>query len=161
MRKTLNELDIKGTIVIGEGERDEAPMLYIGEEVGKTGGVYPVDIAVDPLEGTTLCARADKGALSVLAAGDKRTFLHAPDIYMDKIASGPQAARVINIMASVEENLKNVADALEKKIEDMRVIVLDRPRHEYLISKIRFLGARVILIRDGDISAALAPCFES
>ena len=159
MRGALNQLDIKGKIVIGEGERDEAPMLYIGEEVGVDGGV-PTDIAVDPLEGTTLCARGDRGSLSVLAAGEAGKFLHAPDVYMNKIAVGPKARDAIHIERSVEENCRNVADALSKNLSDLCVMVLDRPRHEKIIRNLRDLGSKVILIRDGDVSAAILTCIE-
>ncbi len=161
MRHALNQLDIQGVVVMGEGERDKAPMLYIGEEVGKTGGAYSVDIALDPLEGTRICARGDRGAMSVLAVGKRKSLLHAPDIYMEKIAVGPKARDAINIKASLEENARKVADALEKNIDQLQVVILDRPRHEEQISKLRFLGAKVILIRDGDVSAAIATCVES
>ena len=161
MRHALNELDIQGVVVIGEGERDEAPMLYIGEEVGRPRGKHPVDIALDPLEGTTICARGDRGSLSVMAVGGKNCFLHAPDVYMDKIAVGREARNAINIKKSLEENVRNVADALQKNVDELRVIILDRPRHEERIQKLRFLGCRVILIGDGDVAAALSTAIET
>jgi fructose-1,6-bisphosphatase II len=157
MRKTFNDLNISGRIVIGEGERDEAPMLYIGEKVGKGNGIE-LDIAVDPLECTNSVAYGRPNAISVLAAAPKGTMLHAPDIYMDKIAVGKCAKGVIDLDASVEDNLKAVADAKNEKVKDLMVVVLDRPRHEKLISDIRKAGARITLISDGDISGAIATC---
>lgn len=156
MRKTLNNIDIEGKIVIGEGERDEAPMLYIGEMVGKGNGLK-IDLAVDPLECTNSVAYGRPNAISVLAAALKGELLHAPDIYMDKIAVGPEAKGCINLDAPVKTNLKNIAEALKKEINDLTVIVLDRPRHEKLINEIREAGARIVLIPDGDISGAIAP----
>ncbi|MBI2609032.1 MAG: class II fructose-bisphosphatase [Deltaproteobacteria bacterium] len=160
MRGALNKLDIQGTVVIGEGERDEAPMLYIGEEVGRPGGRLKVDIALDPLEGTTVCTKANLGSMSVLASGDKDKFLHSPDVYMNKIAVGPKAKDAIDIRKSVRENVHNVADALEKDMREMTVVVLDRPRHEELISNLRELGVRVKLIGDIDVAATIETCLE-
>ena len=160
MRKALNGMRIKGTVVIGEGERDEAPMLYIGEEVGKGEGPE-MDIALDPLEGTTTTARGDNNALTVIAMADKGNFLNAPDTYMDKIAVGPEARGVIDITRSPTENLNAIAAAKKCHIADLTVIILDRPRHEDLISEVRRAGARIKLIHDGDVSAAIATCRPS
>jgi fructose-1,6-bisphosphatase II len=161
MRRTFNDLAIKGTIVIGEGERDEAPMLYIGEKVGSWRDHDPeVDIALDPLEGTTLCATGGPNALSVIAIAEKGNFLHAPDTYMKKIAVGPKARGSIDLKLSPTDNLRRVAKALDRQIEDLTVTVLNRPRHEGLIKEIRDSGARIKLIGDGDVSAAIATCFE-
>ncbi len=154
MRKEMESLDIDGTIVIGEGERDEAPMLFIGEKVGRSG--TPVDIAVDPLEGTNLCATGASNAIAVLAAAEKGGLLNAPDIYMDKIVVGPSSKGKVDLRAPVEENLKAIAQALDRDVNDLVVIVLDRPRHEKLISDIRKAGARIRLIGDGDLSAGIS-----
>src|SRR5260221_5501214 len=154
MRKEMESVDIAGTIVIGEGERDEAPMLFIGEKVG-TGGGTPVDIAVDPLEGTNLCATGASNAIAVLAASEKGGLLHAPDIYMEKLVVGPSSKGKVDIDAPVAGNLKAIAKALDREVHDLVVIVLDRPRHEKLISDIRKAGARIRLIRDGDLSAGI------
>jgi fructose-1,6-bisphosphatase class II len=154
MRKEMESVDIDGTIVIGEGERDEAPMLYVGEKVGKGG--YPVDIAVDPLEGTNLCATGAPNAIAVLAASEKGGLLHAPDIYMEKLVVGPSSKGKVDINAPVEDNLKVIAKALEREVHDLVVIVLDRPRHERLIADIRKAGARIRLIGDGDLSAGIS-----
>jgi len=159
MRKAFDTVYVKGTVVIGEGEMDEAPMLYIGEKVG-TGDDPEVDVAVDPLEGTKLVAKGLPNALSVLAVSSRGCLLHAPDMYMDKIAVGPKAAGVIHLDASVKENLKAVANALNRNVEDLTAIVLDRPRHEHIIEDIRKAGARVKLISDGDVSAAIATALE-
>jgi fructose-1,6-bisphosphatase class II len=153
MRKEMETLDIDGVIVIGEGERDEAPMLFIGERLGKGGD--PVDIAVDPLEGTNLCATGAPNAIAVLAASEKGGLLNAPDIYMEKLVVGPSSRGKVDINASVEQNLKAVASALDREIHDLVVIVLDRPRHERLIADIRKAGARIKLIGDGDLSAGI------
>ncbi len=155
MRTAFNTVYIDGVVVIGEGEIDQAPMLYIGEKVG--GGMPPqLDVAVDPLEGTNLVAKGLPNALSVLAVAPRNCLLHSPDIYMDKIAVGPRAKGLISLDASVEENVKQVAKALDKKVEDVVAIILDRPRHEHIIQELRRLGARVKLITDGDVSAAIA-----
>jgi fructose-1,6-bisphosphatase class II len=157
MRKAFDSVAIDGTVVIGEGERDEAPMLYIGEKVGKRSDLSTaIDIALDPLEGTDICARGGVGALSVIAVAEKGKFLHAPDTYMDKIAVGPQARGSIDIEAPALENIKAVAKALGKDVEDVTVIILDRPRHEKVIADVRKTGARIRLIGDGDVSAAIA-----
>ncbi len=161
MRKAFENLDIDGTIVIGEGERDEAPMLYIGEKVGKADSDSPkVDIALDPLEGTNICASGGVGALSVIAVAEHGNFLHAPDTYMDKIAVGPKAAGKISFDKTPEENITAVAEALDKKIEDVTVVILERDRHTELIAKIRKLGARILLIGDGDVSAGIAAALK-
>jgi fructose-1,6-bisphosphatase II len=155
MRTEMESVDIDGTIVIGEGERDEAPMLYIGEKVG-TGSGPAVDIAVDPLEGTNLCATGAPGAIAVLAAAEQGGLLHAPDIYMDKIVVGAPVRGHVDLDAPVEQNLRAIARCLERDVEDLVVIVLDRPRHEKLIADIRRAGARIRLIGDGDLSAGIA-----
>lgn len=156
MRKALNYLDIDGTIVIGEGERDEAPMLYIGEKVG-TGKGPQVDIALDPLEGTTICAKGRSNALSVIAISNKGGFLNAPDVYMDKIAVGPNLPKdLIDISASPEKNLKNLAKAKKCDVEDLMVVILERPRHEQLIAKVREAKAKIQLISDGDVAGIIA-----
>ncbi len=161
MRKAFDRVDISGRVVIGEGERDEAPMLFIGEEVGLASPEAPaVDIALDPLEGTTICAKGDVGAISVIAAAEKGNFLHAPDVYMDKVACGPKAFGAINIDASPEDNVARVSEALGKPISDITVVILDRSRHEELIQRVRKIGARIRLIGDGDVSAAMAACWE-
>lgn len=159
MRKAFDTVYIDGVVVIGEGEMDEAPMLYIGERVGAR--VEPrVDVAVDPLEGTSLVSKGLPNALSVLAVAPRNCMLHAPDIYMDKIAVGPRAAGCIDLDDSIENNLSRTAKALGKKIEDMVAIILDRPRHQHTIDELRRLGARVKLISDGDVSAAIATSFD-
>jgi fructose-1,6-bisphosphatase II len=159
MRRTLADLDIQGTVVIGEGERDEAPMLYIGEEVG-TGRGLEVDIALDPLECTNSVAYGRPNAMSVIALGARGHFLHAPDTYMEKIAVGPAAAKAIDLNRTAEENLEAVAAAKGYHLDDLTVVVLDRPRHEELMRRIRRTGARIHLIPDGDVSAALATSIE-
>ena len=159
MRQEMDSVPIDGTIVIGEGERDEAPMLYIGEKVGMAhgNGRYPqVDIAVDPLEGTNLCATGAPNALAVLAASESGGLLHAPDIYMEKLVVGPSARDVVDLDAPVRFNLRAIAQANSRRVEDLVVIVLDRPRHEKLIEEIRSTGARIRLIGDGDLSAGIA-----
>ena len=153
MRQEMESVDIDGTIVIGEGERDEAPMLFIGEKVGKGG--FAVDIAVDPLEGTNLCATGANNAIAVMAASEKGGLLNAPDIYMDKLVVGPSSRGLVDINAPVEQNLKAISGALDRKVQDLVVIVLDRPRHEKLIADIRKAGARIRLIGDGDLSAGI------
>ncbi len=160
MRRTMDSIPMHGTIVIGEGERDEAPMLYIGEKVGANfpdGTEVPeVDIAVDPLEGTNLCATGTPGAITVLAASEAGGLLHAPDCYMEKIIVGPACKYAIELDAPVGHNLKKIARALNRDVDDLVVIVLDRPRHEQLIADIRAAGARIKLIGDGDLSAGIA-----
>ena len=161
MRRAFDRVEIDGMVVIGEGERDEAPMLYIGEKVGKaTPGAPAVDIALDPLEGTTICAKGGVGALAVIAIAERGKFLHAPDTYMDKISCGPAAAGQIDIDASPTENIGRVAQALKKDVSDVTVVVLDRPRHEGIISEVREAGARIHLIGDGDVSGAIATCMQ-
>ncbi|RLG18587.1 class II fructose-bisphosphatase [Candidatus Micrarchaeota archaeon] len=159
MRARLNSIEFDGKIVIGEGERDEAPMLYIGERVGRGRG-SKFDIAVDPLEGTTITAKGLPNAISVLAAAPRGKLLHAPDTYMDKIAVGKGAAGAIDLDASVKDNIHAVADKLEKEVEDITVIILERERHKELIEKVRKVGARIMLIGDGDVSGAIAPSLE-
>jgi fructose-1,6-bisphosphatase class II len=160
MRREMDSVPIDGTIVIGEGERDEAPMLYIGEKVGMARGItgpFPqVDIAVDPLEGTNLCATGAPNALAVLAASEGGGLLHAPDIYMEKLVVGPSARDVVDLDAPVRFNLRAIAQANSRRVEDLVVIVLDRPRHTKLIDEIRATGARIRLIGDGDLSAGIA-----
>jgi fructose-1,6-bisphosphatase II / sedoheptulose-1,7-bisphosphatase len=161
MREALNSLSIDGTVVIGEGERDEAPMLYIGEKVGRGDGPK-IDIALDPLEGTTITAKGGGNALAVIAMADEGGFLNAPDVYMDKIAVGgglPEG--VVNIDATPIENLTNLAKAKDRKISDLVVCILDRPRHADLIKAVRDSGARVMLISDGDVSGVMATSNES
>ena len=155
MRNSLNKMSISGTVVIGEGERDEAPMLYIGEEVG-TGGLE-LDIALDPLEGTTICATANSNSLAVIAFAQKGNLLNAPDVYMDIFTIGPNLPNgIIDLDNSPKANLKNLAQAKKCDISDLTAIILERPRHEELIAKSREAGARVQLISDGDIAAAIA-----
>jgi fructose-1,6-bisphosphatase class II len=163
MRKCMDTVPIDGTIVIGEGERDEAPMLYIGERVGLAvkGGnrgidLPKVDIAVDPLEGTNLCATGEPNAIAVLAASEGGGLLHAPDLYMEKLVVGPSSKHAVSLDAPVADNLKAIARSLDRDVEDLVVIVLDRPRHEKLIADIRATGARIRLIGDGDLSAGIA-----
>ena len=155
MRRAFNGVSIDGTVVIGEGERDEAPMLYIGEKVGSGEGPE-VDIALDPLEGTTICANGAPNALSVIAIAERGQFLHAPDTYMDKIAVGPAGKGVVDLDKSPTENLKALAKAKGVRVEDLTAIILYRPRHEALIKEVRQTGARIRLISDGDVSAAIA-----
>ena len=155
MRRELESVDIDGTIVIGEGERDQAPMLYIGEKVGTHNG-STVDIAVDPLEGTNLCATGAPGAITVLAASEHGGLLHAPDIYMEKLVVPAPARGRVHLDAPVAENLRALADALDREVEDLVVVVLDRPRHAALIADIRAAGARIRLIGDGDLSAGIS-----
>jgi fructose-1,6-bisphosphatase class II len=161
MRKTMDQVEMDGTIVIGEGERDKAPMLYIGEKVGLAThapkSLFPsVDIAVDPLEGTNLCATGAPNAIAVLAVSERGGLLHAPDLYMEKIIVGPSCKGAVDLDAPVAENLKAVAKRLDRDVEDLVVIVLDRPRHEKLIADIRAAGARIRLIGDGDLSAGIS-----
>ena len=156
MRTTLNSLAIEGTVVIGEGERDEAPMLYIGEKVGMGGGPK-IDIALDPLEGTTITAKGLPNSLAVMAMAEHGGFLNAPDVYMDKIAVGgglPEG--IVDLDKSVAENLKDLAKAKQVDVNDLVVCILDRPRHSDLIAKVRAAGARIMLIGDGDVSGVIA-----
>jgi fructose-1,6-bisphosphatase class II len=164
MRKVMDSVPIDGTIVIGEGERDEAPMLYIGEKVGmahasgewRVSRFPEVDIAVDPLEGTNLCATGAPNAIAVLAASNRGGLLHAPDLYMEKLVVGPSSKNAVSLDAPVHENMKAIASCLGRRVEDLVIIVLDRPRHEKLIDDIRTTGARIRLIGDGDLSAGIA-----
>ena len=160
MRRTMDEIEFAGRIVIGEGERDEAPMLYIGEEVGRTdggrGSVPAIDIAVDPLEGTNLVAHGQAGAITVLAASEAGRLTHAPDTYMEKLCVGPIVAGKVDIRESPTENLGRIAEALGRKVNDITIVILERPRHNDLIAEVREAGARIKLIGDGDLSAAIS-----
>ena len=164
MRRTMEAIPMRGTIVIGEGERDQAPMLYIGEKVGAEfpdgTDVPEIDIAVDPLEGTNLCATGAAGAITVLAASERGGLLYAPDCYMEKIVVGPSCKNAIDLDAPVADNLENLAKRLKRDVEDLVVVVLDRPRHDQLIADIRKAGARIRLIGDGDLSAGIAAAVE-
>jgi fructose-1,6-bisphosphatase class II len=161
MRRELGALRMDGRIVIGEGERDQAPMLYIGEQLGAARGPDgergpQVDIAVDPLEGTNLCASGEPNAIAVLAASERGGLLHAPDLYMEKLIVGPAARDHVDLDAPVEDNLRAIARALAQRVEDLVISVLDRPRHAGLIQQIRATGARIRLISDGDLTAGIA-----
>ena len=160
MRRTMDEIEFAGRIVIGEGERDEAPMLYIGERVGRASGVGDdvpaIDIAVDPLEGTNLVAHGQAGAITVLAASESGGLVHAPDTYMDKLCVGPVVAGKVDIRESATENLGRIAEALRRRVSDITVVILERPRHDDLIAEVRASGARIKLIGDGDLSAAIS-----
>jgi fructose-1,6-bisphosphatase II len=161
MRKMFDTISIDGVVVIGEGEMDEAPMLYIGEQIGKaTPDSIKLDIAVDPLDGTNAVAKGISNAISVVAVAPRGCLLHAPDMYMDKIAVGPKAKGKVNLDMPIEEILKNLSVALNKNISDITVTMLDRPRHENLIKEIRRVGARIKLFQDGDVAAAIATCFD-
>lgn len=161
MRRMMQAIPMRGKIVIGEGERDKAPMLYIGEEVGHWQHTHVrVDIAVDPLEGTNLCAGGAPGSIAVLAASEEGGLLNAPDCYMKKVIVGPRSRGRVDLDAPVAENLKNIADSLDRDVEDVVVVVLKRPRHDDLISKIRAAGARTHLITDGDLAPAVSACIE-
>jgi len=164
MRRAFDGVHIRGTVVIGEGERDEAPMLFIGEQVGSgwhDGDKAPkVDIAVDPLEGTNLCATGANDSIAVIAVADDGKFLNAPDTYMDKIAVGPSGRGAIDITKSPTWNLSALAEAKRAKVGDLTAIILDRPRHQSLIEEVRKAGARIRLITDGDVAAAIATCKE-
>ncbi len=155
MRKAMDEVAFHGTVVIGEGERDEAPMLYIGEKVGRGDGPE-VHIAVDPLEGTNLVAKGRANAIAVMAVSEPGGLLHAPDTYMEKLAVGPPAKGKVDLDRPVKENLKIVADSLGRDVNDLTVVILDRPRHEKLINEVRDAGARIHLIEDGDVIAAIS-----
>jgi fructose-1,6-bisphosphatase II len=161
MRRTMDEIEMWGTIVIGEGERDKAPMLYIGEQVGRRDesdrrAAQEIDIAVDPLEGTNLVAHGQANAITVLAASESGGLVHAPDTYMEKLCVGPVAAGRVDIRLSPTENLQRIASALGRGVSDITVIILERPRHEELIAEVRSTGARIKLISDGDLSAAIS-----
>ena len=159
MRARLDSVPIDGRVVIGEGERDKAPMLYIGERVGRgangENGLPPIDIAVDPLEGTNLCATGAPRAIAVLAASERGGLLHAPDVYMEKLVVGAQSKRSVDLDAPVTHNLQQIARCLDREVSDLVVVVLDRKRHEQLIAEIRAAGARIRLITDGDLTAAI------
>jgi len=159
MRQAFDRVSVRGTVVIGEGERDEAPMLYIGEQVGPKDDTLPeVDIAVDPLEGTNLCAEGAPGALAVLAVAQRGGLLNAPDTYMEKIATGPLGHGVVSLKKSPTENVRALAEAKGCKVSEISVVVLERDRHEALIAELRGAGARVFLISDGDVAPAVATC---
>lgn len=155
MRKMFNSIDFDGRVVIGEGERDEAPMLYIGEKVGSGKGPR-LDLALDPLEGTTICAKGGSNSISVIAIAEDGNFLHAPDTYMEKIAVGPEAANAIDLSQTPTQNLKEIAKAKKTSVDNLTVVILDRPRHQDLIQEVRSAGARIWLIGDGDVSAAIS-----
>jgi fructose-1,6-bisphosphatase II len=163
MRRAFDSLPIRGTIVIGEGERDEAPMLFIGEQVGagwqlQGAPMDKIDIAVDPLEGTNLCATGSPGAIAVMAFADDGKFLNAPDTYMEKIAVGPAGRGVVDLAKSATWNLSALAEAKRAKVDELTAVILERPRHDALIAEVRKTGARIRLITDGDVSAAIATC---
>jgi fructose-1,6-bisphosphatase II len=161
MRRAFDSLYINGTVVIGEGERDEAPMLYIGEKVGRRNPEDPeVDIALDPLEGTNLCAYGRPGGISVVAMAAKGRLLNAPDTYMEKIAVGPRAKGAIDLRRSPTENLHSIAEKMKVYVSDLTVMILDRERHSDLIKEVRAAGARIRLIEDGDVAGGIATCFE-
>jgi fructose-1,6-bisphosphatase II len=160
MRRVFDNVDVRGEVVIGEGERDRAPMLYVGEKVGRgVEGDVEVEIAVDALEGSNLCATGAPNAISVIAIGEKGRLLRAPDGYMEKIAVGPAAKGAIDLRRSPTDNLERIADALGKYLEDLTVVILDRPRNDALVKEVRAAGARIKLIGDGDVSGALNTCF--
>jgi fructose-1,6-bisphosphatase II len=156
MRKAMDDADISGTIVIGEGERDEAPMLYIGEQVGNPDAAVSIDIAVDPLEGTNLVATGEPNATAVLAAAEPGGLMHAPDTYLEKLIVGPGVAGRVSITDPVATTLANIADALGRQVWDITVVILERPRHEGLIAEVRATGARIKLIGDGDLTAGIS-----
>jgi fructose-1,6-bisphosphatase II len=160
MRKAFSDLAIDGEVVIGEGQRDGGSMLHVGERVGRRGdGALEVEIAVDPLQGKALCARGGPNAISIVAMGEKGKLLRAPDVYMEKIAVGPGGRGALDLRRSPTENLRRIADALGRYIEDLTVVILDRPRHEGLVREVRATGARINLIGDGDVAGALNTCF--
>lgn len=157
MRRTFDDVDLAGTIVIGEGERDKAPMLYIGESVGRSMPGQPeIDIAVDPLEGTNLVAHGNANAITVIAASEKGGLLNAPDTYLEKLCVGPDVAGHVDIRMTPAENLAKIASILGRRVADLTVVILDRPRHATLIDDVRAAGARIKLISDGDLSAAIS-----
>jgi len=158
MRQAFDSVRISGTVVIGEGEIDEAPMLYIGEHVGAGGP--EVDIAVDPIEGTNLIAKGQNGAIAVMAIAEKGGLLHAPDMYMEKLCVGPRGAGAIDITKSLTENIKNVATKMERSVEEITLVMLDRERHQGLMKEAREVGARIMLISDGDVNPAMECCIE-
>ena len=158
MRQAFDSVRISGTVVIGEGEIDEAPMLYIGEHVGAGGP--EVDIAVDPIEGTNLIAKGQNGAIAVMAIAEKSGLLHAPDMYMEKLCVGPRGAGAIDITKSLTENIKNVAAKMERSVEEITLVMLDRERHQGLMKEAREVGARIMLISDGDVNPAMECCIE-
>ncbi|MEJ9281954.1 class II fructose-bisphosphatase [Ureibacillus thermosphaericus] len=160
MRALFDTIPMHGRVVIGEGEMDEAPMLYIGEELGLRNGGPEVDIAVDPLEGTNIVAKGGNGAITVVAIADRGNLLNAPDMYMEKIAVGPESRGKVDINASVTDNLRAVAEAKNKSISDVVAILLDRPRHQHIVDEIRAAGARIKFIQDGDVSAAISTAFD-
>ena len=160
MRALFDTIPMHGRVVIGEGEMDEAPMLYIGEELGLRNGGPEVDIAVDPLEGTNIVAKGTNGAMTVVAIADRGNLLNAPDMYMEKIAVGPESKGKVDINASVTENLKAVAEAKNKSVSDVVAILLDRPRHQHIVDEIRAAGARIKFISDGDVNAAISTAFD-
>jgi len=162
MRKMFDTITIDGVVVIGEGEMDEAPMLYIGEQIGKaTPGCAKVDIAVDPLDGTSAVAHGKSNAISVVAVAPRGCLLHAPDMYMNKLAVGPKVKGKVHLDMPIEDMIKVTAECLNKSISDITVTMLDRPRHEKMIEEIRRVGARIKLFKDGDVAAAIATCFEN
>ncbi|SNV60100.1 class II fructose-bisphosphatase [Veillonella rodentium] len=158
MRQAFDSVRISGTVVIGEGEIDEAPMLYIGEHVGAGGP--EVDIAVDPIEGTNLIAKGQNGAIAVMAIAEKGGLLHAPDMYMEKLCVGPRGAGAIDITKSLTENIKNVAAKMDRNVDEITLVMLDRERHQGLMKEARDLGARIMLITDGDVNPAMECCIE-
>ncbi|BDU50475.1 class II fructose-bisphosphatase [Haliovirga abyssi] len=155
MRYMLNEIDISGEIVIGEGEIDEAPMLYIGEKVGKSQEATPVDIAVDPLEGTRMTAQGQANAIAVMAVGNRGSFLKAPDMYMEKLIVGPEAKGSIDLNKPLKENIYSVSKALGKELSDLTIVILDKPRHKSIIKNLQDMGMRVIALPDGDVAASI------